>query len=144
MLVLGAGAGPHSLPEFNNKHPVMPNRPAHHILTCGFVNTQALSEILHQKFSDADIEERQHAYLKPFRILLSLLDKPEIGTVGEATAARCGGRYVSCVLGSLSAHVVSRLETGEHIEVQAPVLVCVPAECLYFSQDCSFPCHSRL
>ncbi|CAH6792579.1 Dop1b [Phodopus roborovskii] len=40
---------------------------------------EALSEILHQKFSDADIEERHHAYLKPFRILVSLLDKPEIG-----------------------------------------------------------------
>ncbi|XP_012971665.1 protein dopey-2 isoform X3 [Mesocricetus auratus] len=40
---------------------------------------EALSEILHQKFSDADVEERHHAYLKPFRILVSLLDKPEIG-----------------------------------------------------------------
>ncbi|XP_029420732.1 protein dopey-2 isoform X3 [Nannospalax galili] len=39
----------------------------------------ALAEILHQKFSDADMEERHHAYLKPFRILVSLLDKPEIG-----------------------------------------------------------------
>ncbi|GAB5576273.1 protein dopey-2 isoform X2 [Prionailurus iriomotensis] len=40
---------------------------------------EGLAEILHQKFSDADIEERHHAYLKPFRILVSLLDKPEIG-----------------------------------------------------------------
>ncbi|KAL1787839.1 dopey-2 isoform X1 [Sigmodon hispidus] len=40
---------------------------------------EALAEILHQKFSDADVEERHHAYLKPFRILVSLLDKPEIG-----------------------------------------------------------------
>lgn len=40
---------------------------------------EALAEILHQKLSDADIEERQQAYLKPFRILISLLDKPEIG-----------------------------------------------------------------
>ncbi|XP_006981409.1 protein DOP1B isoform X2 [Peromyscus maniculatus bairdii] len=40
---------------------------------------EALAEILHQKFSDADVEERHHACLKPFRILVSLLDKPEIG-----------------------------------------------------------------
>ncbi|XP_054981445.1 protein dopey-2 isoform X1 [Sorex araneus] len=40
---------------------------------------EGLAEILHQKFSDADVEERTHAYLKPFRILVSLLDKPEIG-----------------------------------------------------------------
>ncbi|XP_025727375.1 protein DOP1B isoform X2 [Callorhinus ursinus] len=40
---------------------------------------EGLAEILHQKFSDADVEERHHAYLKPFRVLFSLLDKPEIG-----------------------------------------------------------------
>ncbi|XP_077621593.1 protein DOP1B isoform X2 [Crocuta crocuta] len=40
---------------------------------------EGLAEILHQRFSDADTEERHHAYLKPFRILVSLLDKPEIG-----------------------------------------------------------------
>ncbi|ELW67869.1 Protein dopey-2 [Tupaia chinensis] len=40
---------------------------------------EGLAEILHQKFSDADVEERHHTYLKPFRILVSLLDKPEIG-----------------------------------------------------------------
>ncbi|XP_060226745.1 protein dopey-2 isoform X2 [Meriones unguiculatus] len=40
---------------------------------------EALAEILHQKLLAADTEERHHAYLKPFRILLSLLDKPEIG-----------------------------------------------------------------
>ncbi|XP_036870668.2 protein DOP1B isoform X2 [Manis javanica] len=40
---------------------------------------ESLTEILHQKFADADIEEHHHAYLKPFRILVSLLDKPEIG-----------------------------------------------------------------
>uniref|UniRef100_A0A2K6FAM5 DOP1 leucine zipper like protein B n=1 Tax=Propithecus coquereli TaxID=379532 RepID=A0A2K6FAM5_PROCO len=40
---------------------------------------ESLAEILHQKFVDADVEERHHAYLKPFRILVSLLDKPEIG-----------------------------------------------------------------
>ncbi|XP_074245400.1 protein DOP1B isoform X2 [Saimiri boliviensis] len=40
---------------------------------------ESLAEILHQKFLDADMEERHHTYLKPFRILISLLDKPEIG-----------------------------------------------------------------
>ncbi|XP_058517634.1 protein dopey-2 isoform X1 [Ochotona princeps] len=40
---------------------------------------ESLAEILHQQFGDADMEERHHAYLKPFRILVSLLDKPEIG-----------------------------------------------------------------
>uniref|UniRef100_A0A2K5DRV8 DOP1 leucine zipper like protein B n=1 Tax=Aotus nancymaae TaxID=37293 RepID=A0A2K5DRV8_AOTNA len=40
---------------------------------------EGLAEILHQKFLDADVEERHHTYLKPFRILISLLDKPEIG-----------------------------------------------------------------
>ncbi|XP_019380560.1 PREDICTED: protein dopey-2 isoform X3 [Gavialis gangeticus] len=40
---------------------------------------ESLTEILHQKFSESDLEERYQAYLKPFRILLSLLDKPEIG-----------------------------------------------------------------
>ncbi|XP_045396593.1 protein dopey-2 isoform X2 [Lemur catta] len=40
---------------------------------------EGLAEILHQKFLDADVEECHHAYLKPFRILVSLLDKPEIG-----------------------------------------------------------------
>lgn len=40
---------------------------------------EALAEILHQKFLNADLEERHHEYLKPFRILVSLLDKPEIG-----------------------------------------------------------------
>ncbi|XP_011805443.1 PREDICTED: protein dopey-2 [Colobus angolensis palliatus] len=39
---------------------------------------EGLAEILHQKFIDADVEERHHAYLKPFRVLISLLDKPEI------------------------------------------------------------------
>ncbi|XP_050018014.1 protein dopey-2 isoform X2 [Alexandromys fortis] len=43
------------------------------------VLVEALAEILHQQFLDTDVEERHHAYLKPFRILVSLLDKPEIG-----------------------------------------------------------------
>ncbi|XP_054830579.1 protein dopey-2 isoform X2 [Eublepharis macularius] len=38
-----------------------------------------LIEILHQEFTGCDLEEQHHAYLKPFRILVSLLDKPEIG-----------------------------------------------------------------
>ncbi|XP_043330622.1 protein dopey-2 isoform X1 [Cervus canadensis] len=40
---------------------------------------EGLAEILHQKFVDTNVEERHHGYLKPFRILVSLLDKPEIG-----------------------------------------------------------------
>ncbi|NXE49818.1 DOP2 protein, partial [Casuarius casuarius] len=40
---------------------------------------ESLIEILHQKFSESDMEEQHQAYLKPFRILISLLDKPEIG-----------------------------------------------------------------
>uniref|UniRef100_A0A8B9I463 DOP1 leucine zipper like protein B n=1 Tax=Anser brachyrhynchus TaxID=132585 RepID=A0A8B9I463_9AVES len=40
---------------------------------------ESLAEILHQKFSESDVEEQHQAYLKPFRILISLLDKPEIG-----------------------------------------------------------------
>nr|KAF6381744.1 DOP1 leucine zipper like protein B [Pipistrellus kuhlii] len=40
---------------------------------------EGLAGLLHQDFSDADAEERHAAYLRPFRILTSLLDKPEIG-----------------------------------------------------------------
>ncbi|XP_010578650.1 PREDICTED: protein dopey-2 isoform X2 [Haliaeetus leucocephalus] len=40
---------------------------------------ESLTEILHQKFPESDTEEQHQAYLKPFRILISLLDKPEIG-----------------------------------------------------------------
>ncbi|KFP25506.1 Protein dopey-2, partial [Colius striatus] len=40
---------------------------------------ESLIEILHQKFPESDSEEQHQAYLKPFRILISLLDKPEIG-----------------------------------------------------------------
>ncbi|XP_042313382.1 protein dopey-2 isoform X2 [Sceloporus undulatus] len=40
---------------------------------------EGLIEILHQKSAESDSEEQHHAYLKPFRILISLLDKPEIG-----------------------------------------------------------------
>ncbi|NXA12011.1 DOP2 protein, partial [Sapayoa aenigma] len=40
---------------------------------------ESLIVILHQKFPECDTEEKHQAYLKPFRILLSLLDKPEIG-----------------------------------------------------------------
>lgn len=42
---------------------------------------QSLIEILHQKFPESDTEEQHQAYLKPFRILISLLDKPEIGNI---------------------------------------------------------------
>ncbi|XP_006886789.1 PREDICTED: protein dopey-2 [Elephantulus edwardii] len=40
---------------------------------------EGLVEILHQDLSGVEVEELHHAYLKPFRILISLLDKPEIG-----------------------------------------------------------------
>uniref|UniRef100_A0A8D2PS69 DOP1 leucine zipper like protein B n=1 Tax=Zosterops lateralis melanops TaxID=1220523 RepID=A0A8D2PS69_ZOSLA len=40
---------------------------------------ESLIVILHQKFPECDPEEKHQAYLKPFRILISLLDKPEIG-----------------------------------------------------------------
>ncbi|NXY08915.1 DOP2 protein, partial [Pteruthius melanotis] len=40
---------------------------------------ESLVVILHQKFPESDPEEQHQAYLKPFRILISLLDKPEIG-----------------------------------------------------------------
>ncbi|NXO77391.1 DOP2 protein, partial [Sitta europaea] len=40
---------------------------------------ESLILILHQEFPESDPEEQHQAYLKPFRILISLLDKPEIG-----------------------------------------------------------------
>ncbi|XP_054556262.1 protein dopey-2 isoform X2 [Talpa occidentalis] len=40
---------------------------------------EGLAELLHQEFPQTDRDERLHAYLRPFRILISLLDKPEIG-----------------------------------------------------------------
>ncbi|NXQ10469.1 DOP2 protein, partial [Peucedramus taeniatus] len=40
---------------------------------------ESLIVILHQKFPESEPEEQHQAYLKPFRILISLLDKPEIG-----------------------------------------------------------------
>ncbi|OCT93786.1 hypothetical protein XELAEV_18011457mg [Xenopus laevis] len=46
---------------------------------------EALMQILHQNTLDSDTEQGLLVYLKPFRILVSLLDKPEIGppVVGE-------------------------------------------------------------
>ncbi|NXK86473.1 DOP2 protein, partial [Formicarius rufipectus] len=46
---------------------------------------ESLVVILHQKLPEGDPEEQHQTYLKPFRILISLLDKPEIGpqVVGE-------------------------------------------------------------
>ncbi|KAM8976987.1 protein DOP1B [Pelodytes ibericus] len=40
---------------------------------------KALMQILHQNILDSDTEQGLQVYLKPFRILISLLDKPEIG-----------------------------------------------------------------
>ncbi|XP_075767752.1 protein DOP1B isoform X2 [Pelodiscus sinensis] len=62
---------------------------------------EALIEILHQKFSESDLED--HAHLKPFRILISLLDKPEIGpqVVGDLflEVIRAFYSYCKAVLG---------------------------------------------
>uniref|UniRef100_A0A6I8Q159 DOP1 leucine zipper-like protein B n=1 Tax=Xenopus tropicalis TaxID=8364 RepID=A0A6I8Q159_XENTR len=46
---------------------------------------EALMQILHQNTLDSDTEQGLLVYLKPFRILVSLLDKPELGPplVGE-------------------------------------------------------------
>ena len=65
---------------------------------CGFFfffnqQQQGLAEILHQKFADTDVEERHHGYLKPFRILISLLDKPEIGNTRRALPPRAEGGF---------------------------------------------------
>uniref|UniRef100_A0A8D0H132 DOP1 leucine zipper like protein B n=1 Tax=Sphenodon punctatus TaxID=8508 RepID=A0A8D0H132_SPHPU len=59
---------------------------------------ESLVEILHQKFSEFDLEERHHAYLKPFRILVSLLDKPEIGppVVGDLFLEVIRAFYAYC------------------------------------------------
>ncbi|NXH10812.1 DOP2 protein, partial [Bucco capensis] len=65
---------------------------------------ESLTEILHQKFPESDTEEQHQAYLKPFRILISLLDKPEIGpqVVGELFLEVIRAFYSYCkdVLGS--------------------------------------------
>ncbi|KAG8136534.1 putative Dopey family member 2 protein [Naja naja] len=65
---------------------------------------EGLIEILHQKFSESDLEEQHHAYLKPFRILISLLDKPEIGPLVIADlfleVIRAFYRYCKETLGS--------------------------------------------
>ncbi|XP_058042848.1 protein dopey-2 isoform X2 [Ahaetulla prasina] len=65
---------------------------------------EGLIKILHQKFSESDLEEQHHAYLKPFRILISLLDKPEIGPLVIADlfleVIRAFYRYCKETLGS--------------------------------------------
>ncbi|XP_029459352.1 protein dopey-2 isoform X2 [Rhinatrema bivittatum] len=65
---------------------------------------QALVEILHQKILDPNSEQGQHVYLKPFRILISLLDKLEIGpqVVGDLFLEVIRAFYAYCkdVLGS--------------------------------------------
>ncbi|KAM4795611.1 protein DOP1B [Rhinophrynus dorsalis] len=42
---------------------------------------QAMMQILHQNILYSDSEQGLQTYLKPFRIIVSLLDKPEIGNV---------------------------------------------------------------
>uniref|UniRef100_H3AEA4 DOP1 leucine zipper like protein B n=1 Tax=Latimeria chalumnae TaxID=7897 RepID=H3AEA4_LATCH len=44
---------------------------------------QSLIKILQQQNSDSDLEQGPLVYLKPFRILMCLLDKPEIGNFSE-------------------------------------------------------------
>ncbi|XP_030058072.1 protein DOP1B isoform X2 [Microcaecilia unicolor] len=65
---------------------------------------QALVEILHQKLMDPNSEQGQQVYLKPFRILISLLDKLEIGppVVGDVFLEVIRAFYAYCkdVLGS--------------------------------------------
>ncbi|XP_007423388.1 protein dopey-2 isoform X2 [Python bivittatus] len=65
---------------------------------------EGLIELLHQKFAESDLEEQHHAYLKPFRILISLLDKPEIGPLVFADlfleVIRAFYRYCKETLGS--------------------------------------------
>lgn len=53
--------------------------PVCHIVICSFLSLQALINILKQK----DVQSNPEiviGYLRPFRIIISLLDKPEIGT----------------------------------------------------------------
>lgn len=65
---------------------------------------EGLIEILHQNIAESDLEEQNHAYLKPFRILISLLDKPEIGppVVGDLFLEVIRAFYSYCkdILGS--------------------------------------------
>ncbi|XP_056367755.1 protein dopey-2 [Oenanthe melanoleuca] len=65
---------------------------------------ESLIVILHQKFPESDPEEQHQAYLKPFRILISLLDKPEIGpqVVGDLflEVLRAFYAYCKATLGS--------------------------------------------
>ncbi|NXB98670.1 DOP2 protein, partial [Orthonyx spaldingii] len=59
---------------------------------------ESLIVILHQKFPESDPEEKHQAYLKPFRILISLLDKPEIGpqVVGDLFLEVLRAFYAYC------------------------------------------------
>lgn len=59
---------------------------------------QALMQILHQNILYSDSEQGLHVYLKPFRILLSLLDKPEIGppVVGDLFLEVIRAFYAYC------------------------------------------------
>ncbi|XP_075710710.1 protein DOP1B [Rhinoderma darwinii] len=59
---------------------------------------QALMQILHQNILYSDSEQGLHVYLKPFRILVSLLDKPEIGppVVGDLFLEVIRAFYAYC------------------------------------------------
>ncbi|KAM4701432.1 protein DOP1B [Discoglossus pictus] len=59
---------------------------------------QALMQILHQNILYSDSEQGLQMYLKPFRILVSLLDKPEIGppVVGDLFLEVIRAFYAYC------------------------------------------------
>ncbi|XP_066455082.1 protein dopey-2 isoform X2 [Eleutherodactylus coqui] len=59
---------------------------------------QALMQILHQNIPYSDTEQGLQVYLKPFRILISLLDKPEIGppVVGDLFLEVIRAFYAYC------------------------------------------------
>ncbi|XP_063303507.1 protein dopey-2 [Pelobates fuscus] len=59
---------------------------------------QALMQILHQNIPHSDSEQGLQFYLKPFRILVSLLDKPEIGppVVGDLFLEVIRAFYAYC------------------------------------------------
>ncbi|XP_053312756.1 protein dopey-2 isoform X2 [Spea bombifrons] len=59
---------------------------------------QALMQILHQNIPHSDPDQGLQVYLKPFRILISLLDKPEIGppVVGDLFLEVIRAFYAYC------------------------------------------------
>ncbi|KAM3934613.1 protein DOP1B [Leptodactylus fuscus] len=87
---------------------------------------QALMQILHQNILYSDTEQGLQVYLKPFRILVSLLDKPEIGppVVGDlflevirAFYAYCRdalGTDIRLSYGQTGSHLVSAIKENKN------------------------------